>query len=119
MSFQVGSEHVPGAGLGGCQRVEGSAWAWGLFGTHEPKPQGTGTSAVAILTLLCFFLSFSHSFTMKGSTSHDDFKFKVSPTSRRPGGSPQPGPHLPGALPLPSAPTQYCLQLGMRRPRRV
>lgn len=32
-----------------------------------------------ILNFLAFFLSFSQSFTMKGSTSHDDFKFKVSP----------------------------------------
>uniref|UniRef100_A0A452SZW2 Kinesin family member 21B n=1 Tax=Ursus maritimus TaxID=29073 RepID=A0A452SZW2_URSMA len=34
---------------------------------------------VQILNSLCFFLSFSQSFTMKGSTSHDDFKFKGEP----------------------------------------
>jgi hypothetical protein len=30
------------------------------------------------LNFLGFLPSFSQSFTMKGSTSHDDFKFKVS-----------------------------------------
>lgn len=30
------------------------------------------------LNFLDFLPSFSQSFTMKGSTSHDDFKFKVS-----------------------------------------
>lgn len=37
-----------------------------------------GAQAVGVLNTLCFFLSFSQSFAMKGSTSHDDFKFKVS-----------------------------------------
>ena len=84
----------------------------GLPGTHESKSPGARIPAVSTLTLVGFSLSFSQSFTMKGSTSHDDFKFKVSPTGRQTGCSPQPGPHLPMARPLPPAPTQYCLQLG-------
>uniref|UniRef100_A0A2K6JU87 Kinesin-like protein KIF21B n=1 Tax=Rhinopithecus bieti TaxID=61621 RepID=A0A2K6JU87_RHIBE len=41
--------------------------------------QGTGRGGWKILNSLCFFFSFSQSFTMKGSTSHDDFKFKSEP----------------------------------------
>lgn len=44
----------------------GQVWGMGVVG------------GLFLSSPLCCFFSFSQSFTMKGSTSHDDFKLKVS-----------------------------------------
>lgn len=58
-----------------------------------------------VLSFLVFSLSFSQSFTMKGSTSHDDFKFKVSPVGNQAVGLVGPIPYI--LIPMTVVP---CLQ---------
>lgn len=76
-------------------RGPGSGGATGPGPDGGPRAPGR-TQALGVLNSPCSFLSFSQSFTMKGSSSHDDFKFKVSPSGGRRGPlCPPPSPSPP------------------------